>query len=106
MPVYEFPLKIISVANRREHWAKRYRRAKAHRDAAIVIRWHPVPCVVRLTRIAPQLMDDDNITMGFKALRDGIADRLRVDDGCPDVHWEYYQELGKQYSCRVEILPY
>lgn len=103
----ELPLRIESVANRREHWATRARRTKTHRLAALAVPLHPLPCVVTLTRIAPRKLDDDNLASGFKALRDGIADRLGVDDGDERVRFQYRQERGKrkEYAARVAIEP-
>lgn len=104
----ELPLRIHSVANRREHWATRARRTKRDRAAALAIprHWLPeLPCVVTLTRIAPRKLDDDNLQSGFKALRDGVADRLGVDDADPRVTWRYHQERGQagEYAARVEV---
>lgn len=106
----EVPLRIVSVANLREHWTVKARRAKHHRQAALVIRkpsLPALPCVVTLTRIAPRELDGDNLQTAFKALRDGIADRLGVDDKDPRVAWRYRQERGqpKQYAARIEIFP-
>jgi len=101
------PLRIVSVANLREHWSKRAKRAKAHRAAAIAVPQHPLPCVVTIIRIAPRMLDDDNMQSGAKALRDGIADRLGVKDNDPRVQWLYRQERGdpKQYLVHVIIEP-
>lgn len=101
----ELPLRIQPVANLREHWGARARRAKAHRKAAMAVPRHPLPCVVTLTRVGPKPLDDDNLTGGFKALRDGIADRLGVDDADPRVTWRYDQVRGKakEYAARVRI---
>lgn len=103
----ELPLRIESVANRREHWAARARRTKQHRIAALAVRPHPLPRVVTITRIAPRRLDDDNLVGGAKALRDGIADRLGVDDADPRVMWRYAQERGrrKEYAVRIRIEP-
>lgn len=105
MTVYDLPLRIESTMNKREHWGKRAQRTKLHRFASIAVQPHPLPCVVRLIRIAPRKLDDDNNTAGFKALRDGIAKRLGVDDADPRVRWEYDQERGraKEYAVRIEI---
>jgi hypothetical protein len=103
--VYDLPLRIESVANKREHWGKRAERTKLHRFAAIAVQPHPLPCVVTLVRIAPRALDDDNLVSGFKALRDGIAKRLGVDDRDPRVRFVYDQRRGraKEYAARVEI---
>lgn len=103
----ELPLRIESVANKREHWARKAERTRQHRFAAVAVPAHPLPCVVRLVRIAPRALDDDNLRSAFKALRDGIADRLGVKDNDPRVRWEYDQARGraKEYAARVEIRP-
>jgi len=105
--VIELPLRIESCANKREHWATRARRTKAHRLAALAVPVHPLPCVVTLIRVAPRKLDDDNLASGFKALRDGIADRFGVDDGDPRIRFKYDQVRGKakEYGARVLVEP-
>jgi hypothetical protein len=105
MPMVELPLRIESVANKREHWSDRGRRTKMHRFAAIAVPQHPLPCVVTLIRVAPRKLDGDNLQSGFKALRDGIADRLGVADNDPRIEWRYDQVRGraKEYAARVKI---
>lgn len=100
------PLRIESVANLREHWGDKSKRTKAHRMAAVAVPTHGLPCVVTLTRIAPRVLDDDNLRSAFKALRDGIADRLSVKDNDPRVEWRYAQAKGqpKEYAARVQIV--
>lgn len=102
----ELPIRIESVANLREHWATRARRTNNHRLAALAVPKHPLPCVVTLIRVAPRELDDDNLRSGFKALRDGIADRLGVKDNDRRVRWEYDQVRGraKEYAARVRIV--
>lgn len=101
----ELPLRIESVANKREHWGKRAARAKAHRNAAVVVPVVPLPCTVWLMRVAPRKLDDDNLQSGFKALRDGISDRLGVKDNDPRVTWRYAQVRGepKQYAVQITL---
>jgi hypothetical protein len=105
MPMIELPIRIDSVANKREHWATKARRTKQHRLAALAVAPHPLPCVVTMIRVAPRKLDGDNLQSGFKALRDGIADRLGVDDADPRVTWKYDQVRGraKEYAARVKI---
>lgn len=60
--------------------------------------------VITLTRLAPGRLDhEDNLTAGFKAVRDGIADALGVNDRHPTLRWFYAQELTGRgvYGCRV-----
>jgi|SRR5690348_1902505 len=107
MTTVHLPLRLESVANLREHWTKRAKRAKAHRMAALAIPAHPLPCVVWIVRIAPRALDDDNLRSAAKALRDGIADRLGVKDNDPRVEWRYLQirTAPKHYAVVVEIKP-
>lgn len=103
----EAPLKTVSTLNRREHWANRARRAKSERMAMFMVTPPGItpPCRVTLTRIAPRALDDDNLAASFKSVRDGIADRLGINDRDPRVVWAYKQERGepKEYKVRAEI---
>lgn len=48
--------------------------------------------VVTLTRIAPGTLDrEDNLTAGFKAVRDGVADALWLNDRDGRLRWHYEQ---------------
>lgn len=94
MKTYRLPIRLASTANLREHWAKRAKRAKAHRKAALVIDKHPLPCVVTIIRCGSRPMDSDNLAISAKHIRDGIADRLGVDDADPRIEWRYDQESG------------
>lgn len=108
-PIYSatLPLRIVSVANCREHWAVKAKRTKAHRLAALAlsVSGFPLPCVVWLTRLAPRKLDDDNLVAAFKALRDGIADRLGVADNDERVTFRYAQVKSgpKQYGVTVLV---
>ena len=104
--VIELPIRTVSGANVREHWAKRAKRARVERYGCyIATPVAKVPCSVKLVRIAPRPLDSDNLAISFKACRDGIADRLGVDDGDSRIDWQYAQEKGepKQYAIRIEI---
>lgn len=108
----ELPLKILSEANGREHWRKVADRKKLHRQTArLILQQYARPMredaqfLIRLTRIAPRTLDDDNLASGFKATRDGVADWLGIDDGSPRIVWQYSQERGaaRHYAARVEV---
>ena len=104
----ELPLHIVSEANQRCHWSTKARRAKAHRRAAVAIpKGDYLPCAVTLIRVAPRGLDGDNLQSGFKALRDGIADRLGINDNDPRVTWHYAQiKRGKgEYGVVIDIKP-
>lgn len=111
--VVTLPVRIESIANKREHWAARSARAKSQRVQA----WAELryvadsaprllgPVLVTLTRIAPRDLDSDNLAIGFKSVRDGIADWLGVNDNDKRITWVYAQERGKpkEYAARIEV---
>lgn len=102
----EIPLRTYSLTNTRGHWAKRHRRAAAERRAAYLA-CHGIgkalPCEVTLTRVGPRRLDDDNLRGALKSVRDGVADRLGVDDGDPRVIWWYEQRLGKEHAVEIQV---
>lgn len=105
------PVRTVSELNCRQHWAARARRAANQRSvtrmAARTGLTRPAfPCSVRLTRIAPRALDDDNLRGALKAVRDGVADWLGINDRDERVGWIYAQERGKpkQYAVHIEIL--
>lgn len=106
---YTLPLKILSEANLRCHWAARAARMKRHRQTADVMTPAPrlvsLPATITLTRIAPRALDSDNLAGGFKGVRDGVADKLGINDNDPRVTWVYAQRKGKprEYAAEVEI---
>jgi hypothetical protein len=65
-----------------------------------------LPATVVLTRVAPRRLDGDNLQSGFKAVRDGVADWLGVDDGNGLVDWQYVQRSGKpgEYAVEIEVI--
>ena len=100
------PIRTVSLANQREHWSSSARRSKVERLAAkMACPDVPLPCAVTLTRIAPRALDDDNVRGAMKAIRDGIADSLGVNDRDPRVRWIYGQRRGapKEYAVHVAI---
>lgn len=99
-------LKTVGGLNAREHWRQRSRRVKVERStAALVVPPHPLPCVVTMTRLSPGELDDDNLPGACKGIRDGIADRLGIDDRDKRVQWRYSQEKCKrgEFGVRVRI---
>lgn len=109
-----YPERIVSTSNLREHWSKRAKRAKAQRKLAwgcLVEALHhcknpELPCAVTLIRIAPRQLDGhDNLSAGFKATVDGVADFLDIKDNDSRVTWRYEQRKGKpkQYAVQIEI---
>jgi hypothetical protein len=107
-------LRIVSEANGRDRWAKQ-KRAKEQRAAAYDIvqrEWLgggeiALPVVVTITRIAPGRLDSDNLAIGCKSVRDGVADAMAVDDGHPDIVWLYAQRKAgvREYGVEIAITP-
>ena len=105
MHVLYIPVRTHSKLNQRLHWAARARQTKTERRAAYLLAPNfPLPCTIRLVRIAPRALDDDAIPGAMKGIRDGIADRLGLpNDRDPRVTWEYGQQRGrpKEYGVHV-----
>lgn len=108
------PLRLVSVLNVREHHMARARRTKRHRLAAALTLRAAYGSAERLTgrlivtftRIAPRPLDcGDNLEASCKALRDGVADWLGIDDSDPRVTWRCAQARGgpRQYAARIDI---
>ena len=107
-------MKIVSVANMRLHWAVKAKLVRDHRTrtrmslnaAAQSSGAEMLPVTVVLTRVAPRRLDGDNLQSGFKAVRDGVADWLGVDDGNGLIDWQYAQRSGKagEYAVEIEVI--
>jgi len=118
----------VSEANCTEHFTVK---AKRHRAQQAVIRsWFrslpcfpKVPAEVRFTRIAPRELDDDNLHMAFKWIRDELSElilqvkpkayrdrsgRIKMLKGRADsdkrIKWYYGQEKGQKQAIRIEIV--
>ena len=107
----ELPIRTQSEANSREHWRPKAKQARIQRAAAAMvikplIKDVPENIVVTLTRIAPCKLDTDNLARSFKAIRDGVADALGIDDGSERITWLYAQRKGgvREYAVLVEIV--
>jgi hypothetical protein len=112
------PLQTVSETNTHTHWRARQRRAKLQRETVEAYLWEAlaleghawpgdVPLTVRLTRVSPRLLDDDNLQGSQKAIRDGVADFLGIDDRDPRVRWRYAQRRGgvREYGVCIAIAP-
>lgn len=51
---------------------------------------------VEFTRLSTATCDDDNLPSAFKAVRDGIAEALGIDDGSDRYAWSYGQRRIKR----------
>jgi hypothetical protein len=103
------PMRLLSAANLREHWAAKAKRVKQQRQAvAMFIGGRPkpaLPVVVTLVRIAPRALDGDNLQSAFKAPRDEIARWLGCQDNDPRVTWVYGQRRAGvgEYAVVVRV---
>lgn len=103
---------VPSAANLREHWAAKHRRVKREREMAhlfLRVRGGKFPdgyvgrVVVTLTRTGGKQLDDDNLRSAFKAVRDGVADWLGIDDGNERIEWRYEQRPGGKRQTIIEV---
>ena len=99
------PLKTVSEGNasQREHWSVKHRRHKAQStETTLALRcaWGPMvgtwttPCTITLTRIAPRVLDGDNLQGALKYVRDAVARWLKLDDADQLLIWAYAQRPG------------
>lgn len=116
MHIETWPLATKSEANARGHWGRKADRASSQRGPARML-FEPrvrelgmrLPLVVKLTRVSPRELDDDNLRPALKAVRDGITDALAslgiTSDRDRRVTWQYAQERGRprEQAVRVEV---
>ena len=112
------PVDLVNTANVREHWAARARRAKAQRQS---VRFHvdfllspkfelrhgnAKAIHVTITRWlgkGQRAFDSDGMQSACKAVRDGVADAVGIDDGDARYVWEYLQEQRSPRHVRGEV---
>jgi hypothetical protein len=101
------PIKTTTTMNSRAHWAVKAKAAKRE-HTAVAAAWAKERPEIRpilritLTRVGPRQMDSDQVVTSLKGIRDGVAKKLRIDDGSPLVDWVYRQQHG-EYEVRVEV---
>ena len=111
--VIEFECDTQSEANIRGRWGK-MTRAKAQRDktfeeVAVALANGQVmpnqgPWFVRLTRLAIEKIDTDNLGRAMKSIRDQVAAILGIDDALDCAYWDCQQEPGHQTKAvRIEV---
>lgn len=108
------PIKTISEANSSEHWTKKNKRHQLQKWCIKVAflgwdfdqsgKYH-----IKMIRISPRFLDDDNLVSAFKHIRDSIAENLRPGkaagqaDNDKSLSWECSQEKGKPQMVRIEF---
>jgi len=107
------PIKVVSELNKagHEHWAKTANRRKQHRfmgklmtSGQIKPKWDGQPITVTFTRLmgkGGRKFDDDNLASSMKAIRDGVADGLEINDNDPRITWKY--EQVRDIMCGVRV---
>jgi len=112
---WELPVKTVSEANIKEHWSKSSKRHKLQQKH---VRFKfledkpeiDLPVQIMLTRIGKRKLDDDNLRISFKWIKDQIAaclfpgSRLGQADDDPRLIWHYAQEIGKP-GIKISFLP-
>lgn len=105
-------LRTVSEANDRSHWAVKNKRKQEQQQLVAVAMQNALqgktielPCTVKLTRIGPKGMDDDNLIRSCKGVRDILAQKLGADDGSDQIKFEYYQQpvAVRTYGLKVQI---
>ena len=116
------PGKLESKLNLHGHWSKAHRTAKRQRENAhwamiqkrngvVESDLDDIALTVTITRLSPHYeqenkrLDNDNLAGACKAIRDGIADWLNVNDRDPRITWVYAQGFHEEYACTVSIAP-
>lgn len=109
---FRVPIRTVSEMNCRDHWRVRLKRKQDQQLEMITVlhnnlrgRIVELPCAVTLTRIGPRKLDGDNLQSSLKFCRDAIAKKLGVDDGSPEINWQYAQMPtgSRDYAVKVEI---
>lgn len=115
MVLITIPMRLVSEANQREHWAQKQRRVRAQREEVYLRLWRSphrrptLPCTITITRIAPRMLDGhDNLSGSAKAVVDGMSDWLAGAYGTGEdrqvgLTWRYAQRPGKPKEYAVEI---
>jgi Holliday junction resolvase RusA-like endonuclease len=104
-------IKTVSEANNRDHWRVKAKRAKSQRQMAriglsmslLFQLKYELPLAISFTRISKKPLDSDNLQSAMKAIRDGVADALEINDGSELITWNYRQEVGKEHAVNIRV---
>ena len=110
----ETPHRLDSWTNLRGHWRSLEKRKNAEKTVTVWLLRSMgalplLPIVVRLTRLGPRDLDDDNLPGAFKYVRDTIAKEYGTHDGTKaPIRWEHSQRQtttkdATRYGFVVEI---
>lgn len=102
----------MSEANLREHWTAKHKRHQLYKKKLLPLKKEfmklQIPLSLTLVRIAARPLDDDNLTMAFKFIRDTLADWIipGLAPGRADafIEWKYDQRKGDKGEYAIEII--
>jgi hypothetical protein len=107
------PIRVVPEVNQRGGWQRRFfSRTKPHKEIVFLAcrttfgaTPPKLPLVIKMTRISPGMLDDDNAVGAMKAVRDSVAQYLGINDRDNRVKWLVGQEKGKrgQYAVRIDV---
>lgn len=107
-------MRLGAALNARVHWTQRAARTKRERAAVratLANGWRPdvetaaPPTTCTMIRVAPRMLDDDNLAGAFKAIRDEVAAFFGVDDGPKGpIAWHCEQRKGATAKAYAVIL--
>lgn len=111
---WQLPIYTVSEANTQQHWTKKKKRTDLQKKWIWLLFQKekpsiPLPCVIKLTRIGKRDLDDDNLPVSMKYIRDSISSQIFPNkasgqaDNDSRIKWEYAQERG-HYAIRIEVL--
>ncbi len=106
--IVDLPIVVKSEANIRNGARAKMARTKQSRETVAAAMPKGLkfgyPVFVTLTRLGSKRLDSDNLATAFKAVRDGIADWLGVDDGDESkVRWIYNQKPSYTAGIRIQV---
>lgn len=111
----EIPMRTYSESNERVHWVKRYQRTKAQKHTIwAMLHNHKapsLPCMLKVTRIAPRSLDMDNLGGCLKSVVDAASEWITPNlaagraDSVQGLKIELGQEKGKvgYYAIRIDV---
>jgi hypothetical protein len=108
------PIKTVNESNGQHgHWIEKSRRRREQRKASFDLTRHTLKpagkfierVTVTMSRMSAGTLDDDNLRVALKSVRDGIADALGMADNDPRITWAYGQERCKrgEFGVRIRI---
>lgn len=124
---WEIPIKTVSEANCSEHWQTKSKRHKGQQRLIHLILGSDLkkivlPCTIKLARLSNRELDEDNLPIAFKWIKDQICAEIFPEkvvsytnklgqrnknkgftDNDKRIKWEYGQEKARILGIRIEI---